>query len=274
MSVVISGDFVLTQVADFPLTEDHPVIGWHNIVTSTNVSADTEEQNYPASNVGNPATHLEWRADDTTEQYLTITTGFGEDIDYLAIAKHNLSSGEIPVSIGYFDTSSPPVWVELISEMMLVDDGPVLFRFTAQSLATIEIKLGSGVDPARIAVVYVGQLLTLERKIYVGHTPMPHGRKNDVQNGMSETGNFLGRVVLGSWRESTIPLSLIDPDWYREYMDPFLAVAASTPFFFAWRPETYPLEVGYGWLTEDPAPTPAGQGGNRIAFDLKVRGVV
>ena len=274
MSVVISGNFVLTQLdAGFPVTADHPIVGWHNIVTSENIAADTEQQNYPASNLGNPATHLEWRANDTTVQYLTITTGYSEDIDYVAIAKHNFASGAIPVSIGYFDSSSPPVWHELVGEVMLADDGPVLFRFTAQSRSIVKIKLGLGAQPARAAVVYSGLLLTLERKIYVGHTPMPHGRKNEVLNGMSETGNFLGRVVLGSWRESSIPLQLISPDWYRLYMDEFISEAVSTPFFFAWRPETYPLEVGFAYLIEDPMPVPVGPS-NRLAFDLKVRGVV
>lgn len=272
MSIVISTALVLADSAD-GLSLDHPVIGWHTVVTSTTIAADTEDANYPASNMANPATHLEWRAGDTTEQYITVTTNYVDDIDYVAIAKHNLSSGEIPVSVGYFDTSSPPVWVELVDEVMLSDDGPAIFRFTAQSQATVKIKLGAGTDPARIAVVYVGKLLVLERKIYVGHTPLPHARKFSIANGRSESGNYLGRIVLGEWRESSIPLSLISPAWYRSNMDPFLAVADETPFFFGWRPETYPRECGYGWLIEDPMPTPTGPS-NLIAFDLKVGGVV
>jgi len=271
MSLVISSAVVLAEAAD-GLSLDHPVIGWHNVVTSTTISADTEETNYPASNLANPATHLEWRAEDTTEQYLTITTNYIDPIDYVAVARHNFSSGAIPVSIGYFDTSSPPVWIELVEEVMLPDDGPALFRFDAESLSTVMIKLAAGDDPARAAVVYVGKLLVLERKIYVGHTPMPDGIKTNVANGRSETGNFLGRIVLGQWRESTVPLSLISPSWFRTYMRPFLRDGRDLPFFFAWRPLTYNMEVGFGWLTEDPAPAPVGPH-NLIAFDLKVSGV-
>lgn len=271
MSIVISSAVVLADAAD-GLSLDHPVIGWHNIVTSTTIVADTEETNYPASNLANPATHLEWHANDATEQYLTITTNYVDEIDYVAVARHNFSSGAIPVSIGYFDTNSPPVWVELVEEVLLADDGPALFRFDAQSLAAVKIKLGAGDDPARAAVVYVGKLLVLERKIYVGHTPMPDGIKTNVANGRSETGNFLGRIVLGQWRESTVPISLISPAWFRNYMRPFLRDGRDLPFFFAWRPETYSAEVGFGWLIEDPAPAPVGPN-NLIAFDLKVSGV-
>ncbi|MCK1541451.1 hypothetical protein IVB12_05520 [Bradyrhizobium sp. 179] len=270
MPLITSGAFVLTQPDDeFPVTLDHPVIGWHNLVTSTTIIADTAEANYPASNLANPATHLEWRAADTTKQYLTITTNYVDEIDYIAVARHNFASAEIPVSVEGFIGG---VWTEIVEEHQLTDDGPVLFRFTSQSLSQIRLRMQSGVEEARAAVVYVGALLTLERKIYVGHTPMPHGRKNEIVNGMSETGNFLGRLVLGSWRESTIPLSLISPAWYREFMDEFLDAAKTTPFFFAWRPETYPLEVGFAYLMEDPMPTPQAPS-NKLAFDLKVRGV-
>lgn len=270
MPVIISNDFVLTQPnPDYSVTLDHPVIGWHNIVSASSIIADTSEANYPASNLANPATNLEWRASDTTEQYLTLTTGFVDEIDYLAIAKHNFGSAQIAVSVeGYIGG----VWTEIVEEHLLASDAPVLFRFTSQSLSEIRLRMQSGNSAARAAVFYVGTLLTLQRKIYIGHTPMPHARKTDVSNGRSESGNFLGRIVLGSWRETTVPLSLISPDWYREYMDEFLDAARTTPFFFAWRPQTYPMEVGFGWLIEDPMPAPQGPS-NRIAFDLRVSGV-
>lgn len=271
MSLVISSALVVAASAD-SLSLNHPVIGWHNVVTAAAITADQEEANFPASNLANPATHLEWRSDVDTEQYITITTNYVDPIDYVGIAGHNFSSGEIPVSVGYFDTSSPPVWVELVEEVMLPDDGPLILRFTSQSLATVKIKLGAGSDNPRAAVVYVGKLLVVERKIYVGHTPLPDGIKSSVANGRSESGKFLGRIELGEWRESTIPLSLVTPAWFRTYMRPFLREGKNLPFFFAWRPEDYPFESGFAVLMEDPVPSPAGPS-NLIAFEMKVSGV-
>ncbi|MFB6460450.1 hypothetical protein [Bradyrhizobium tunisiense] len=268
MSLVISSAVVLADVAD-GLSLDHPLIGWHNLVTSTTIVADTEDANYPASNLANPATHLEWRAEDDTEQYLTITTNYVDDIDYVAVARHNFSSAGIPVSVeGYIGG----VWTEIVEDVLLPDDGPALFRFEAQSLSQVRIRLQSGSDSARAAVVYVGKLLVVERKIYAGHMAMPDGIKVSVANGRSESGNFLGRIILGEWRETSVPLSLISPAWFRTYMRPFLKDGRDLPFFFAWRPETYPREVGYGWLTEDPAPTPDTTS-HLLSFDLKVSGV-
>ncbi|MBR1230201.1 hypothetical protein JQ600_35490 [Bradyrhizobium sp. AUGA SZCCT0176] len=273
--IVISSAIVLQAASPTGLpgglTLDHPVIGWHNVVTAETIVADTEEAGFPASNLANPATHLEWRAEDDSEQYLTITTNEVDEIDYVGVARHNWGSSAIVVSIeGFIDG----VWTEIVEEVMLPDDGPALFRFDPQSLAEIRIKLQTGDDIPRAAVVYVGKLLIVERKVYVGHVPLPHGRKSNVINGMSETGNSLGGIEIGAWRETTIPLSLITPAWHREYMNPFLAaVGKRLPWFFGWRPETYPREIGFCKLVDDVAPVPTGPS-NLIAFDMPVIGVV
>jgi len=270
MSLVISSALVIVDDSD-GLSLNHPVIGWHNVVTSSTIVATNEDANYPASNLANPATHLEWRSDDDGDQYLTITTNEVDPIDYLAVAGHNFFSEEIPTSVEGFISG---VWTEILEDVMLPDDGPVIYRLEAQSLSQVRLKMQapSGHFP-RAAVVYVGKLLVIERKIYVGHTPLPDGIKSSVVNGRSESGKFLGRIELGEWRESTIPLSLVTPDWFRTYMRPFLREGKNLPFFFAWRPEDYPFETGFAFLMEDPTPTPTGPT-NLIAFDMKVSGVV
>lgn len=272
MPIVQSSNFVLSDSTPaFPVTADHPVVGYHNLVTATNVVATHADADYPASNLANPATHLDWRSDDDGTQYLTVTTDYVDEIDYLAIAGHNLGSDQIPASLeGYIGGS----WTELVAEQTFANDSPILFRFTAQSLSDIRLKMVAPTDAfPRIAVMYIGKLLTLPRKLWVGHTPINQGRKTEILSGRSESGKFLGRVQIGEWRETVIPLSLIDPEWYRDYGgDEFLAASALTPFFFGWRPESYPNEIGYCWTTEDPMPVPTSSG-NLIAFDIKVSGV-
>ena len=72
---------------------------------------------------------------------------------------------------------------------------------------------------------------------------------------MSEQGNYLGRIVTGSQRASDVNFLHLDPAWYRTYFEPFARQAIETPFFWAWRPEAYPLESGYAWLTNDAVPS-------------------
>ncbi|MFZ5736306.1 MAG: hypothetical protein ACOY6K_05425 [Pseudomonadota bacterium] len=267
--LVISSNLVIADASD-GLSLDHPVIGWRNVVTIAGVTADSELPAYPATNLANPATNLRWQAADIGEHFVVITTNEVDAIDYVAVAKHNFATAEIPVSIeGFIDGE----WVQIVDEVMLPDDGPALFRFVAQSLSQVRIRMQEGIAAPRAAVVYCGKLLVLERKIWVGHTPMPHGRRVSIVNNVSETGEYLGAVVLGAWRETSVPLSLISPAWYRAKMDAFLAAAVTrTPFFFAWRPQSYPREVGYGWLMEEPKPAPVGPS-NLLALDLKISGV-
>lgn len=267
--LVISGSLILQPVT--PARTDLPLIGWRNIITPEGIVADSALENYPASNLANPATHpqAEWRSAEAIEQYLTISTDVVEDVDFIGIAKHNFGSAEIAVSIDEFVDDA---WVNLVAEFMPGNDSPLLFRFPSASRAQVRIHLKAGNAAPRAAVVYLGKLLVMERKIYVGHTPLPHGRKVSVANGRSESGNFLGRIVLGEWRESTAPISLMTPEWYRANFDPFLAVSKELPFFFAWRPDTYPDEVGFAWLADDPMPAPVGPS-NLIAFEMKMSGV-
>lgn len=269
--IVISSDLVL---ASDGLSLDHPIIGWENIVTTTNIAATTENASYPVTNLANPATNLVWKGSDDSQQYLTITTGSADPLDYVAIARHNFSSAGLPVSLEADDGGG---YDELIAPFIPVDDGPLILRFTQASYASVRIKLAAGdLTPAVVpqaAVVYAGKLLVLPRKIYQNQTPLPHGRKRKVTNGRSESGEYLGRIVLGEWTETNVPLSMIEPTYYREHIDAFLEAAAETPFFFGWRPQSYPYESGYAFLTNDPRPVNAQQHG-LISLDLQLSGVV
>ena len=269
--LVVSASLVLSE-PEASLDADCPLILWRNIVTASTIVATSEQASYPASNLANEATHLEWRSAAGGEQHLVVTTNTVDEIDAVGIAKHNFGSEEIAVEIGYFDDDDD--WVSLVAETMTADDGPLLFRFTPQSINVLRIRLVAGNSSlARAAVVYVDKLLTVERRIYVGHTPLPHGRRVNVVSGVSESGNILGAIVTGEWRASSIPLQLISPDFYRAHMDAFLASAVRrVPFFVAWRPDSYPIEVGYCRLTADPMPVPTSPS-NRIAFSLEVSGI-
>lgn len=252
-----------------------PLIGWHNIVTPSNIVATNQDADHPASNLGNPATHLRWQTDDDSSPVpdaatITITPGTADPIDYLAIAGHNL--GSVGASI-LVEKNTGAGWVTLFPLRFVADDSPIIFRFTPQVLTGLRFTLGAGTDAKRIAVVYAGTILVLERNVYVGQTPLPHGRIRKVTNGRSAGGNFLGAIVTEQFLQTKVPLSLIAPAFYRTYMDDFLAAAKDTPFFFAWRPGDYPLETGYAWLTADPVPVNQGPSG-LIALQLDMTGIV
>jgi hypothetical protein len=260
VTVIVSSSFAVSPGVD-GLNADSPIIGYNNLVSAANISATTEDPLWPASNMANVSTYLKWKSgggSPSSEEYITLTLNTSDDVDYVGIAGHNLGTSQAAVSIegNTEDAGSPQDWVELVSERLLPDDKPAIFRFTGQPFVAVRIRIQESLAAAPVtpymAVVYAGKLLVLQRRIYVGHTPLPYGRTLSVANHRSISGAFLGRVVLSRSVESSVNMQNLTPSWFRQYLQPFLLAAQENPFFFAWRPGTYPEEAGFVWLTGDP----------------------
>ena len=123
-------------------------------------------------------------------------------------------------------------------------------------------------------MIYCGQLLVLERGIKVDaqHVPLTFGRRTSVVNGMSESGNFLGRIVLSEFasarQSSSVSLrSSTGPASTRS-----LSAAQEIPFFWAWAPVDYPLDTGYAWMTDNPVPE-VSPDHRRIALTFSMAGI-
>lgn len=254
--IVISNNLVLSAADAFG--PNNPVIGWHNLVTADNISTDNEAEDYPVTNLANPITapSARWRAvglTGTSGIVIDVAINSVEDVDYLAIARHNLAT-ETVFSTVYGSIDGGVTWTELVQEVLLPNNAPTIFRFEPQALTHIRLALEGGAGTPEIGVMYVGKLLVLQRRIYVGHTPIPYGRSQQVVNGKSEGGDFLGRIITSEQVATVADLQNMTPSWYREKMDPFIEASKDTPFFFAWRPQDYPYEVGFAWMTNDPQP--------------------
>lgn len=261
MTVVISSSLVLSRalIGD-AANGNNPIIGYQNLVTTTNITTTTADSDFPTTNLANPATDSIWKgvtgSPSADDEYITVQVNTNEDIDYVGVARHNFGAGMFPVSVEIQATDGA-AWVEVIADTLLADDSPVIFRFTPQAAFAVRVRLQAPLVVNTVpfaAVVYVGKLLILQRRIYVGHTPIPYGRQTRVVNGKSENGNFLGRIIVGEGRASAVSMNNLSPAWYRTYMDPFVIAAQEDPFFFSWRPLDYPRETGYAWITDDPQP--------------------
>jgi hypothetical protein len=143
------------------------------------------------------------------------------------------------------------LWQTVGDEQVPVDDQPMIWRFTPGTFVALRLTMDPSAVFPQIAVAYAGELLELERRIYVGHRILNYNRRTNVVTGFSDDATFLGRIVLGALTESALELQNITPSFYRTDVDPWLRDAVQRPFFFAWRPTSYPNEVGYCWLTGD-----------------------
>lgn len=279
--LVISNNLVLSAGED-ALPDGTPLILIDNKVTISNVTTDSENDNYPVTNLANPATNQEWRGSSDsptpTEVNIDVLVNSIDMVDGVGIARHNFGTEGIAVTIISVTSDSPNDEHILVGPQIPADDEPMLFQFTEQSFATLRIKLDVPASAVpRAAVLYVGKLLICERGLDVGSefTPPRFARKTDSVNGRSWAGDFLGRIITSQSIEgSTATFKHFNPDWYREEFDPFVALAQTDrPFFFAWSPEGYPFEVAYAWLAEDPFPQ-VSPITDRMHVSLKMDGIV
>ncbi len=251
MAIVISDDVVLTaEEVEAGVNSNNPRIGYHSVATVANVTASSAETAYPVANAINQLTFLKWTATAAGVQTITISLDSAETVNYFAVAGHNF--GTDGTNIKLQRSSDGSSWTDVTTARVLANDYAFMeefadvnyryyrFHMTAVSLAPV------------LSVLHVGRVLRMQRRIYVGHKPLTLNRKTTVSSGVSESGQFLGRVKRRQMLAGDASFNNITPDWYRETFDPFVEAAEERCFFFAWRPSSYPTEVGYMWLDGDP----------------------
>jgi hypothetical protein len=249
MAVVISSSLVLSDAV--VINPNNGRLCWRNYVTFGSVSATSETTDSPVTNLTNPSTAFAWEATSTSEQTITITGVGGGGLDYVAFARHNLEGGaEVRLRMGSSgNIATVEDWTAVTQ-----DQQAILFLFTERYPSLIYLDIRNNTEAPKIAVLYAGLSTRLERRIYVGHTPVTYGREVVTVGGHSESGQYLGETVRRETRSTQVQLQNLTPDWYRQVLDPFIAQRPRQPAFFAWRPGTYPAEVGYVWLRGSPQP--------------------
>ncbi len=259
MSFIVSGSVALSAVGEFPAWS--PVIGWHNLVTAANVSTGNADVNFPTVNLATDNTAERWQASSADDQRIVVDlSDYVGDIDYIAVARHNFGSVKAELSVEVYtdlDVNGLPDWQEVIAPVIPANNSPKLFRIAPQAVLGICIRIQNAIGVPRAAILYAGKLLILKPTIQTDFTPLNLGRRRETVTDRNEVGDFLGRMVLSEGLESSVSLLYLDPAWYRQYMDPFVAAAATTPFFFAWDPLGYPDEVGFAWIRPGSHPQPS-----------------
>ena len=240
-------------------------ICFDNFVTTTSISATSAAAGSPITNAANPSTAFKWLATSNATQTITISNPNRRPIDYLGIARHNLAQQNLTITIKF-----DGVVVRPASEVQ--ETQALLFLFADATPATVQIVITNAVFAPYIAVIYAGLSMRLERNIYVGHTPVTMGRERTAVNGISQSGEYLGEVVLNKSLTTGVSLQNLTPAWYRLNLDPFFAQSPRPPCFWAWRPTGYPAEIGYCWVEGNPRPTNQRSNG-MMQVDWTFRGI-
>lgn len=168
-----------------------------------------------------------------------------QQVDYIGIARHNLNQAGLTVTVKYDG-------ITVVPETEIGEVQALLFLQNLAAPENVEIIIKGASIPPQIGVIRIGKSLRLERNIYVGHTPITYGRSRKTVNGVSENGQYIGEIVVRQSNVTSVSLQNLTASWYRSMLDPFFAQTPRQPCFWAWRPETYPDEVGYAWIEGEP----------------------
>lgn len=250
----------------------HPLFGWRNQVSVSNIVADSATTGGPATNLANPATSLLWVSSSTAEQLVTVTDLVGE-IDYVGIARHNFGSTGIAISVEAITADSAPNYVEVLPAQLPADDSPLVLRFARDFYSAVRVRLAPDATAPQMAVLFIGKLLAIAPGLRPGFTPISEARNINLVSGLSESGEHLGAIVVGASLESSAEFEDIDPDFYAADVRPFVrGASAGDPFFFVWDPLTRPDDVAFCWLLRPAMPVISRSTGE-ISLSLSIGGL-
>src|SRR5690606_15165039 len=125
-----------------------------------------------------------WRGTSTAEQAVTVSLSSAQEVNYFAIARHNL--GSTGATLSFEASTDGSTWSEVTPPQVLNSDHVVIHEFDPVFARYFRLLITPGSAAPAIAVLYIGTTLVLQRRIYVGHTPLPYGRNTLVSNGRSE----------------------------------------------------------------------------------------
>lgn len=262
--VVFSNGFLLAAAATaFPLT--HARIGYQNWLRdllAASVTVSSEDDEGPKDSPLRPDTAEFWQPTSLPATW-TVDLGTSRDVDYVGIAGHTLGSSGCAVKVETSDRSvagspSAQVWTTFALEISPGDDAPLLFLDDSIIARDVRLTITGGSTMPQIGVVYAGEVLAMQRPIYGGHSPMTLSRETILTRNLSRGGQFLGQSFRRHGMSGSASWRHLEPDWYRDNFDPFVKAARQYPFFFAWRPADYPLEVAYAWVLDDIRPSNMG----------------
>lgn len=239
---------------------DNSRIGYQSYTrdSTSTASASSETDEGPSDAPLRPDTAEYWLP-STTPATWTLDIGSSKAIDYVGIANHELGTKNYSVRVDVSDDNA--TWEQFSSDLIPADDSPIMFLDTQVTRRYCRLTftcLSSPDDPARVAVINVGVALAMQRRIYGGHKPLSLSRSTVLTQNLSKGGQFLGQGFVRNGVSGSALYKHLTPSWYRSQFDPFVESARRYPYFYAWRPSSYPLEVAYVWTGQDIAPSNMG----------------
>lgn len=238
---------------------------WLRDLAASAITVSSEDEDGPKDAPLREETWEFWRPTALPATWM-IDMGVARDLDYVGLV-HTLGSAGCSVEVETSDgtvgspTADGFIWTTFAQAALPSDDCPMLFLDTSRTCRYLRLTIEDGGDSEEmptIAVVYAGEVLAMQRAIYGGHSPITLSRETELTRTLSKGGQFLGQSFRRHGVVGNASFRHLTAAWYRENFDPFVKAARQYPFFFGWRPETFPNEVAYAWCADSIRPSNMG----------------
>jgi len=239
------------------------------IHADTVLTATSETTGFEVENLSNWNVYDQWKPSATISEIVSIDLGSSKAVDSFAIFGHSLADESASLAFQWSNDGSTG-WTDLFTSFTPSDNNIIFKEFTSVTKRYFRIIANSAAGYPSIAIVFVGEKMTLEKGFRVGH--MPTGLMDDaktIQN-VSETSLPLGRSTIVQPGKFTIPQTLLTPAWVRSDWIPFLEHAKSLPFFFAWDYDNNPDETVFAWTNGKPSAPVKYSHAARMSASIKI----
>lgn len=244
MAVHIAAGFTGTT---YPL--NYPRIGWRRI-TGT-ISASTAEAGFAASNAGNPRTDSFWRPTEAPATW-AIDAGSAVSVSYVGIAAHDLGAQAATVVVE--SSANNTDWT---ARLTVAPNNTALFGlFAVVSARYWRIRISSASAPPTLGVIQFGAVTEVpQRAQYVGSVSFDRAEVIDIDQNVSEGGQWLGASVRQRFLDLSMSVAHLSETWVASEWNPFSAHARrAQPFFVADRPGEFVNSCAYAWTQSDLRP--------------------
>jgi hypothetical protein len=228
-------------------------IGYRSILSAANVTATAGTPGHPLRAIFQPNSWETYQPSSTSAS-LVVDAGSPTLANYIGIAGYGFQASQAAWNLAY--SNDGVNYVPIVSKNSVSD--AVIFEAFSDIVARYWRLLITGLFPPHICSIYLGELLTMERSIYGGHSPLLLSGNSEIRHNVSESGQWLGKTLERFGTQTAYSFRNISADWYRANMIPFVDAARTKPFFIRWKP-TYSEEAAYAWLTSDVEVSNSGQ---------------
>lgn len=255
MAIILVNNLVLQPAPPTEAGANNARICYQTYTRGNVPTVSTTATGYFASALSNALTYEFWQptASPATVEY---DLGSNKSLDYFAIGAHTLGTTATAVDIEvstngatYSNVSGYTPETDQASLVLLAE--PITARY-------VRFKFTYADDAPKMAVIYCGLSLKMERGMYGGHSPVTLSRDTELYPQEAVSGQWIGRSIVSHGFQSSASWQHLTAQWYRDYFDPFVSSARRYPFFFAWRPAGFPNEVALCWTTGNIRPSNMG----------------